>query len=193
MMKNFTLLMTAFFFSLFSFGQGNSQGKGNKGGKANEKAVAKQQHQANPSNDHDVLVKRSTGNTNVGKNSKNQPAKVRSSFSRDYPNASNVVWNKYRGDWTATFGNGPYSSTAVYHANGQRKDTRTVIQRQDLPGTTIWDRIFKRDGVTPTGQIIRIERPNTVGDIFRMAIQKATGQQQTYYYNAKGQLVKYDY
>ncbi len=147
-MKNFILLMTAFFFSLISFGQGNSQGKGNKG-KANGKGQAKQQ-QANPNNNNEVIWNGTTGNASAGKSSKNQPAKVRSSFYRDYPNASNVVWNKYRGDWTATFGNGPFRSTAVYHANGQRKDTRTAIQRQDLPGTTIWDRIFKRDGVTPT-------------------------------------------
>ncbi|MEO7265021.1 MAG: hypothetical protein ABIW38_08915 [Ferruginibacter sp.] len=191
-MKNFTLLMTAFFFSLISFGQGNSQGKGNKG-KSNGKGQAKQQ-QANPNYNNDVIWNGTNSNASAGKSSKNQPAKVRSSFYRDYPNASNVVWNKYRGDWTATFGNGPFRSTAVYHANGQRKDTRTAIQRQDLPGTTIWDRIFRRDGVTPTGEFVRIERPNTVGDIFRMAIQKATGQQQTYYYyNANGQLVKYDY
>src|SRR5215203_4293817 len=53
-----------------------------------------------------------------GKSSKNQPAKVRAAFARDYPNAGGVSWSKYRGDWTATFTSGVTRSTAVYNANG---------------------------------------------------------------------------
>ena len=77
------------------------------------------------------------------KASKNQPAKVRSAFAKDYPNATNVSWSKYRGDWTASFNNGLVRSVAVYHANGQRKDTRTVVQKNQVP-KTILDGIFKK-------------------------------------------------
>ena len=191
-MKNFTLLMAIMFLSASSFAQGKSKGHGN--GKNKNNHVERRSNDQNEINEHqnnNDNVHNDNGNS--GKSSKNQPAKVRDAFYRDYPNASNVTWTKNRGDWTATFGNGLYRSTAVYHANGDRRDTRTSIQRQDLPNGTIWDRIFRRDRVTPTGEYTRIERPNSVGDIFRMAVERATGQRQYLYYNANGQLVKYNY
>ena len=43
---------------------------------------------------------------NGPKLSKNQQAKVRTAFQRDYPNPTNINRSKYRGDWTAIFGNG---------------------------------------------------------------------------------------
>src|SRR4030095_608387 len=85
-----------------------------------------------------------SGNSGNGpKASKNQPAKVRAAFQRDYPNAANISWNKYRSDWTASFGNGLYRSTAVYHANGERRDTRTPVTTKEMP-RNVWDSIFKR-------------------------------------------------
>src|SRR5215203_2966458 len=100
------------------------------------------------------------------KASKNQPAKVRSAFAKDYPNASNVSWSKYRGDWTATFNNTIIRSTAVYHANGQRKDTRTVIEQPQLP-KRISD-IFKKKPAVQMSDIVKIEVPSTTKNIFRI-------------------------
>lgn len=116
-----------------------------------------------------------------------QPKKVTEAFYRDYPGAANVSWSKYKGDYTATFNNGPWRSTAVYHANGDRRDTRTVVTRNDLPGN-VWDQIFKRDRVTPT-QYVVIERPSLSEKIFRIL----SGNSTAYYYDAYGNRVQYDY
>lgn len=123
--------------------------------------------------------------------SKNQPAKVREGFQRDYPNANNVTWSKYRGDWTATFGSGLYMSTAVYHANGERRDTRTPVTSNDVPGN-ILDSVFKRRPGTKLEEIIKIERPNGAKNIFRIKdnMQGNTGY---FYYDKDGQTVQYDY
>ncbi len=118
---------------------------------------------------------------------KNQPKKVQSALLRDYPNASNVVWSKYKGDYTATFNNGAWRSTAVYHANGERRDTRTPLTRDQLPGS-IWDKIFRRDNVTPT-EYVQIERPSTLQKIYRIV----SGNNATYYYDQNGNRVSYNY
>jgi hypothetical protein len=172
-MKRIFILSIAILISAGLYAQGNSQGKGNKGNKS-------------------AKIKGNKGASSAGGNSKNQPSKVSAAFAADYPNASNVVWNKYRGDWTATFNNGAWRSTAVYHANGQRKDTRTEIQRNQLPGT-IWDRIFSRDRVTPVGNIVQIESPSLKSELFRIATQAAGAGLQYYFYNRNGQRVQYDY
>jgi hypothetical protein len=127
----------------------------------------------------------------VPKPSKNQPAKVRASFAKDYPNATSVSWSKYRGDWTATFNNGISRSVAVYHANGQRKDTRTVVQKTQLP-KIILDDIFKRRPNVQLSDVIRIEVPQAVKDIFRIKTVEA-GVPRFSFYNADGKEVKYDY
>lgn len=126
-----------------------------------------------------------------GKASKNQPAKVRAAFARDYPNTSNVSWSKYRGDWTATFHHGATRSTAVYHANGERRDTRTVIPQAQAP-RTILDEILRRRAGSRIGDIIRIEGPRLASNIFRV---KTTHNGMTSYlfYNEQGKEVKYDY
>jgi len=169
-MKQISGVVIAMMIFLGANAQGNSQGKGkgNKGVKGNKTVVAN------------------------GGNSKNQPTKVRAAFHADYPNATNVVWNKYRGDWTATFNNGAWRSTAVYHANGQRRDTRTTITRDQLPGT-IWDRIFQRDRINPVGNIVQIESPSLKSELFRIASQVAGAGLQYYIYNKLGQRVNYDY
>lgn len=100
--------------------------------------------------------------------SKNQPTKVKDAFQRDYPNATNVVWSKYKGDWTATFGNGIFRSTAVYHANGDRRDTRTIIRRNNIQGdVSVWDQIFRKNKLQQNN-IIQIEQPNTSTMIYRL-------------------------
>ncbi len=118
---------------------------------------------------------------------KNQPKKVQAALLRDYPGASNVVWSKYKGDYTATFNNGAWRSTAVYHANGERRDTRTPLTRDQLPGS-IWDKIFRRDNVTPT-EYVQIERPSTLQKIYRIV----SGNNATYYYDQNGNRVSYNY
>ena len=125
------------------------------------------------------------------KPSKNQPAKVRSAFARDYPNATGVSWSKYRGDWTATFNRGLTRSVAVYHANGQRKDTRTIVQKAQLP-KIILDDIFKRRPNTQLSDIIKIEVPQAIKDIFRIKTVEA-GTPRFTYYDANGKEVSYDY
>lgn len=125
------------------------------------------------------------------KPSKNQPAKVRSAFQNDYPNATNVRWSKYRGDWTATFGNGPITSTAVYHANGQRKDTRTVVSRPQVPKIII-DDILKRKPRVQLSDIVKIEVPQAARDIFRIRTVEG-GTSRYMFYDAGGVEVKYNY
>ena len=133
-----------------------------------------------------------TSNPNGGgKPSKNQPAKVRAAFSRDYPNAVNVRWSKYRGDWTATFNQGLSVSTAVYHANGQRKDTRTVVGRPQLPKVILND-IFKKHPRTELSDIVKIEAPLASKNIFRIKTIEA-GTSRFVFYDAGGKEVKYDY
>ena len=63
------------------------------------------------------------------KSTTNLPAPVRAAFTRDYPNASSVSWTKSRGDWTASFNHGSNRSTAVYHANGERRGATTAGTR----------------------------------------------------------------
>ena len=118
---------------------------------------------------------------------KHQPKKVTAALLRDYPHASNIIWSKYKGDYTATFNNGIFKSTAVYHANGDRRDTRTVLTRAQLPGT-IWDKIFRRDNITPT-EYIQIERPSTIEKIFRVL----SSDNNAYYYDLNGNKVNYSY
>ena len=125
------------------------------------------------------------------KPSKNQPAKVSAAFQRDYPFASFVRWSKCRGDWTASFNNGLFRSTAVYHANGARRDTRTFVQRQSLP-VKILDVILKRlPGVIIEGGI-KIEVPNIVKDIFRIR-NLVEGRPQYLYIDSNGAEVQYNY
>ncbi len=125
------------------------------------------------------------------KASKNQPAKVREAFQRDYPNAQNVTWSKYRGDWTATFRNGLFTSTAVYHANGDRRDTRTPVTRQELP-RTIFDDIFKRRPQSQPDQIIKVELPERNRFLYR--VKEILDGKATYYFvDSNGKEVNYNY
>ena len=115
------------------------------------------------------------------------PKKVEAAFQTDYPEAQNVAWSKYKGDYTAAFTNGTWKSTAVYHANGERRDTRTAITRPQLPTTIVWDDVFKRDNLEPRA-FIQIERPSQ-GKIFRIIAPDRT----VTYYDESGNKVEYDY
>ena len=194
-MKKIFLLITGFIFSLAIIAQGNKgekgQGKdksinqGNNGQKEKEAKEKKDEHNKK------VWDGTSDKGGKGPKFSKNQPAKVRAAFQRDYPNASNVSWSKYRGDWTATFRNGLFMSTAVYHANGERRDTRTPITQKEMPRNVL-DSIFKRRPGTRLDDIIKIEVPNVFKDIFRIK-DVIQGKPEYLYYNSNGLLVKYNY
>ena len=99
--------------------------------------------------------------------------------------------NKCRGDWTASFGNGLFRSTAVYHANGQRRDTRTPITRDDIP-RRILDEIFKRRPNDRLEDAIKIEVPNVIKEIFRIK-NMLQGKTEYQYYNSDGIQVSYNY
>ena len=201
-MNKFFLLSTGFIFSLMMIAQGNSNDNGKEKDKSKSEKPAKQgssQQKEKAANekkqleDHNKKIWDGTSDKN-GKGpmpSKNQPAKVRAAFQRDYPGASNVSWSKYRGDWTASFGNGLYRSTAVYHANGERRDTRTPVTRNEMPQNVL-DAIFKRSPETRLEDVIKIEVPNVVKDIFRVK-DILGGKASYFYYNSDGQLVKYNY
>lgn len=174
---------------------GNNKDKhGDKKDKNKEKEEndEKGKHEKTKNEEHDRKVWDGVeGSESCGKTSKKQPAKVRSSFNNDYPNAMNVRWTKCRGDWTAAFGNGPFMSTAIYHANGERKDTRTPVTREQTP-KIILDSIFKKRPKINLGDIIKIEKPGGLEEIFRIKNQSESGTE-FLYLNKLGEAIKYDY
>ena len=191
-----------FLFSLIMIGQGNSNDNGKGKDKSKNEKTAKQGSSEQKEKEAKVKKQQDEHNKKVwdgtsdkgGKgpvSSKNQPSKVKAAFQRDYPNAGNVSWSKYRGDWTASFGNGFYWSTAVYHANGQRRDTRTPVTRNEMPQNVL-NGIFKRSPGTKLDDLIKIEVPNAAKDIFRVK-DILGGKPAYFYYNSDGQLVKYNY
>jgi len=205
-MKQILLILTAFVISFSVAAQGNSGGKGKSKDKQNKaqntEALDKNNSKAKGKKDnkdskekqeHDKKVWEGTSdNENDGpKPSKNQPAKVRESFSRDYPGAQNVTWSKYRGDWTATFRNGVFTSTAVYHANGDRRDTRTPVPRQELP-RSIFDDIFKRRPQSQTEEVIKVDLPEKNRHLYRIK-EILSGKAKFYFVDENGKEVNYNY
>lgn len=171
-------------------GKGNEKNKPDNASGNNEKAEKEKKDREA----HESKIWEGTHDNDGGgpKPSKNQPAKVRQAFQRDYPNAINVTWSKYRGDWTATFGNGIYRSTAIYHANGERKDTRTIITKEDIPKKVL-ESITKRSPETKTEEAVKVNLPRVVKNaIYR--VKTATGGKTQYdYYDEDGKVVSYDY
>jgi len=201
-MKRILFLLTALTFSVAIMAQGNSGANKDKAkdkGKAtttgqpgNSKDKEKADKEKKEKTDNEKKVWEGTSDKSGSpKASKNQPAKVRSSFQRDYPNATNVYWTKYRGDWTATFGNGVWRSTAVYHANGERRDTRTPVSRENVP-RKILDVIFKQKPEAKVDEAVKIEVPRGIKDIFRIK-DIINGKAEFLYYDADGIKVQYNY
>jgi len=166
-------------------------GKGKSKDKFKDKSKSKEDNEK--INEHDKKVWDGIGDNkgSCSKLSKNQPAKVRGSFQRDYPGAINVRWTKCRGDWTATFGNGLFMSTAVYHANGDRRDTRTPVTRNELP-RSVFDSVFKRRPENRLDDVIKIEVPNKIKEIFRVK-NIVEGKPEYLYFDSEGLPVKYEY
>ena len=144
-MKHILTLLLSFTIVTAGLAQGNGNGK-------NKNKKDKSQKHANKSddryeNDNTGIFGGQNNGVNQGKVSKNQPAKVRTAFQRDYPYASNVTWTKNQGTWTATFNNGGIFNTrtsATYHANGQRRDAYDSPQNSQAQGTVL-DRILRRN------------------------------------------------
>ncbi len=184
-MKQLFFLGAVLMISTSTMAQGNSKGKG-KDKEKPKSEIGNSQDQRKETDKNDKNWNK--GNSKQKGYAKNQPKKVTAALLRDYPAATNISWNKYKGDYTATFNNGAWRSTAVYHANGDRRDTRTVLTRAQLPGGSAWDQIFKRDNITPT-QFIQIERPSTMEKIYRIL----SGNNTPYYYDQNGNRVTYVY
>ncbi len=200
-MKQLFLILAAIIVSLSISAQGKSgekgKGKDKKNASVNQsdkKGNGKQKDKVDKEKkEHDSKVWDGTHeNDNDGpKASKNQPAKVRAAFQRDYPNAQNVTWSKYRGDWTATFRNGVFMSTAVYHANGDRRDTRTPVARQELP-RNIFDDILKRRPQTQLDETIKVELPERNRFLYRVK-EILDGKAKFYFVDSNGKEVNYNY
>ena len=201
-MKKIILLITGFIFSLTIIAQGNKGEKGQGKDKSNNEKSVNQRNKEQKDKEAKEKIEKDEHSKKVWngtsykegmgpKPSKNQPAKVRAAFQRDYPNARNVTWSKYRGDWTATFRNGLAMSTALYHANGERRDTRTTVTKNEVPRNVL-DSIFRRRPGTWLEDIIKIDLPNVVKNIFRFK-ETTLGKTEYFYYNSDGQLVKYNY
>ena len=199
-MKQFLIILLASLFSISIFAQGKSQDK-SKGKDKSATAVSNDKGKVKAKDDKTVKDRSEhekkiwegtyTSATDGPKPSKNQPAKVREAFMRDYPNATNVYWSKYRGDWTATFRNGIWMSTAVYHANGDRRDTRTIITREQTP-KVILDDIFKKQPETKVEDVVEVEFPKSLQKIFRIK-SIVNGKPVYTYYNSNGSTTTYNY
>ncbi|HEX7847494.1 MAG TPA: hypothetical protein VF476_16955 [Chitinophagaceae bacterium] len=193
-MKRFIILLVAITTVCYVNAQGSGKAKKGKGNLAEKvsKTAKDKDKDKDEKQKHENAVWGGTNDTDGGgpKPSKNQPAKVRAAFQRDYPNATSVSWSKYRGDWTATFRNGPFISTAIYHANGDRKDTRTVIPKEQAP-VKILD-IFKKRTDTKVEDVVKIEEPKTNRLLYRIKefVKEKTKYQ---HYDADGNPVEYNY
>ena len=206
-MKRISLMLLGIGISLIISAQGNSQGKDkdkqkdkteqtdkDKGkDKSKEKNKESEDKEKKEVAAHEKKVWEGTyaKEGDGPKPSKNQPTQVTSAFQKDYPNAANVTWSKYRGDWTATFGNGLAKSTAVYHANGERKDTRTPITKDKMP-KHVQESILKDKPDSKLDDIVKIEAPKGAKEIYRIKETKG-GKPEYKYYDADGKPVKYDY
>lgn len=157
--------------------------------KAKEKSKAKSENTKQPkskpakNDDNDEANGQQNGNT---KTRVNLPTKVKSSFAAEYPNAANATWTKNRGDWTVVFGNGVWRSTATYHSNGDRVDTRTPMAREQAPRPVL-DEILRRFPKENPKDIIKIEKPKNP-NLFQIIVEQA-GKKRTFLLDETGKLV----
>lgn len=174
-MKQFCLVFLFLVGTIFSY----AQVKGKEKAKGKEKQETK--NQKNEVNDNDG----GQGNGN-SKIRKNIPTKVRKGFSADYPGAVNEVWTKNRGDWTVTFNNNVWRSTATYHSNGDRIDTRTPVNQQQTP-RPVMDEILRRFPQSNPKDIIKIEKPQNP-NLFQVIVE-AMGKKKTLMLNEQGKII----
>jgi len=150
-MKKIIISAIAILIAFTGMAQSKSQGKGHNKDKSDKYSKHSNKHQDNNkdgrydrNDDNDDVYR--NDNKHNGKYAKNQPAKVRAAFHRDYPNASNVTWTKNSGNWTASFPNGIYRVNATYSSNGQRLNSNTNNRRRTSSRSdgSIWDKILTK-------------------------------------------------
>ena len=182
-MKKLFSLAILLSLSLFGFSQAGKEKSKDKAKNENTaKGKNNKSSQNTPSNNNQSTGGDQNGNT---KTRKNIPTKVGSSFAAEYPNAVNAVWTKNQGDWTVVFGNGIWRSTATYHSNGDRVDTRTPMSREQAPRPVL-DEILRRFPKSPT-DVIKIEKPKNP-NLFQIIVD-AAGKKKTLVLDETGKLV----
>ena len=87
------------------------------------KADARYTQQINKANEQSVKRAEKDLNHDMGM----PPKKVRTAFSREYPQATNISWAKSRGNYIVSFTNGIRRQTATYRPDGKRVYTRRVM------------------------------------------------------------------
>ncbi|MBP6687078.1 MAG: PepSY-like domain-containing protein [Lacibacter sp.] len=184
-MKQFITLGLFLLGSLMGFAQGNGKEKNKDKQKLDKTAQTKSGKNNSNTGQHNE----NTADTKQNGNSKsrtNLPTKVSSAFAGDYPNAVNATWTKNRGDWTVLFGNGAWRSTATYHSNGERVDTRTPMTREQAP-KSVMDEILRRYPKQSPTDVIKIEKPKNP-NLFQVIVE-AAGKKKTLVLDEKGKLV----
>lgn len=169
-------------------GDNESKGKEKvkyKNGKENSEADDDHESDEKHSKDKWKEKNKENGNGN-SKVRTNIPTQVRNSFNTDYPNASDTVWTKQQGDWTVNFRNNAFRSTATYHSNGERLDTRTNMPSQQAPAPVLGE-IQKRFPQANPKDIIKIEKPKNP-NLFQVMINEG-GKLKAILFDEKGKLV----
>lgn len=174
-MKQFITLSVFLLAGLIGFAQGKS--------KEETKDKQKPDKTAHTTNGHNNANAQQNGNSKVRKNI---PTKVGSAFAGEYPNAVNATWTKNRGDWTVVFGNGVWRSTATYHSNGERVDTRTPMAREQAPRPVL-DEILRRFPKGSPTDVIKIEKPKNP-NLFQIIMEQA-GKKRTFVFDESGKLL----
>ncbi|MFY7838805.1 MAG: hypothetical protein ACOVP7_00960 [Lacibacter sp.] len=181
-MKKLLITMLLVFISAAVFAQAEKEKQKTKGkSKSAAENVNKQKDKTSVNKQNEDG--RQTGNT---KTRVNIPTKVKSSFAAEYPNAANATWTKTQGDWTVVFGNGVWRSTATYHSNGERVDTRTPMTKEQAPRPVL-DEILRRYPTQNPKDIIKIEKPKNP-NLFQVIVE-AAGKKRTLLLDETGKLV----
>ena len=181
-MKQFITLGIFLLAGVMGFAQGKSKEK-TKDKQKTDKTVQTTNGNNNSNSGQNAATTQQNGNSKVRKNI---PTKVGSAFAGEYPNAVNATWTKNRGDWTVVFGNGVWRSTATYHSNGERVDTRTPLTSEQAP-RSVMDEILRRFPTGETKDIIKIEKPKNP-NLFQIILNEA-GKKRTLLLDEKGKLV----
>lgn len=184
-MKQFITLSVFLLAGLIGFAQGKSKEK-TKDKQKTDKTVQTTNANNNSNSGQNAKNDANTQQNGNSKARKNIPTKVGSAFTGEYPNAVNATWTKNRGDWTVVFGNGVWRSTATYHSNGERVDTRTTMPREQAPRPVL-DEIFRRFPKGSPTDVIKIEKPKNP-NLFQIIMEQA-GKKRTFVFDESGKLV----
>jgi hypothetical protein len=120
---------------------------------------------------------------------KNIPAQVAAAFSQDYPKATNAVWTKSKGSFTATFNHGMLNKTssATYHANGNRMSTNTHMAVKEAPRPVL-DEILRRFPRTNRESKMTMSETPYGETLYKIWIKEA-GQKKSYSFTENGRML----